>query len=117
MTSYPLLDGVCLADGPLGCRDAVGDTTVAFAETPQLTANFLAGEKGNYGWGGKRGFVKDRNVTGLYGMLSYQEKYSPYRRRKKTPDLELTAALKSRSGSFEQGCIPERQEEHLCPDC
>lgn len=39
--SHPLVDGVCLAQRALCCRDAVGDAPVALAQTPQLAADLL----------------------------------------------------------------------------
>lgn len=42
---YPLLDGVSLTDGSFCSWDAVGDATIALAETPQLIANFLEGKE------------------------------------------------------------------------
>lgn len=39
--AHPLVDGVCLAQRALCCRDAVGDAPVALAQTPQLAADLL----------------------------------------------------------------------------
>lgn len=56
---YPLVDGVGLADGALGCGDAVGDAAIAFAQTPQLAAHFL--QRGTFG--GQAGGERQRNKT------------------------------------------------------
>ena len=45
--THPFLDAACLAQGPLGSRDTVGDTAVAFAQAPELSTHFL-GKKASW---------------------------------------------------------------------
>lgn len=46
-STHPFLNVACLAQGPLGSRDAVGDTAVAFAQAPELSTHFL-GKKASW---------------------------------------------------------------------
>lgn len=39
--NHPFLDCVGLTDGPLCCRNAAGDATVALTHAPELAAHFL----------------------------------------------------------------------------
>lgn len=47
--TYPFLDAAGLAQSPLGRRDTVGYTAVAFAKAPELSTHFL-GKKAKASW-------------------------------------------------------------------
>lgn len=47
ISTHPFLDAARLAQGPLGSRDTVSDTAVAFAEAPELSTHFL-GKKASW---------------------------------------------------------------------
>lgn len=47
--TYPFLNAASLAQGPLGSRDTVGYTAVAFAKAPELSTHFL-GKKAKASW-------------------------------------------------------------------
>lgn len=49
LLTHPFLDAARLAQGPLGCGDAVGDTAVTLAEAPELSTHFL-GKKVKMSW-------------------------------------------------------------------
>ena len=51
--AHPLLDAAGLAEGPLGSGDTVGDTAVALAKAPELSAHFL-GKKAIASWSEER---------------------------------------------------------------
>ena len=51
--THPLLDAARLTEGALGSGDTVGDTAVALAKAPELSAHFL-GKKAIASWSEER---------------------------------------------------------------
>lgn len=60
MRAYPLFNVPTLTECSLSCRDAIGDTAVALAETPELSTHFL-GKTAKASWS----VVKTESISTL----------------------------------------------------